>query len=347
ILFFAIGLAAFGNFHGKVQAATLSVCPSGCTYTTFYAAELAAASGDTISISGPTTETQGTSSTGSQKTLTILTNGSPQTININANLTEDLSKGTWTFNDIVFNHLTAATSLFNNSSTAAPLTFTNCGFISNQADAVFSVGISVKPLSFNQCFFIGGASSTAGISIIGPTGTVYIRMQNSIVRDVGSGYAVGEAAASGLNDNFYFCDFVNNLNGLFINNLNNAATITDCIFESTGTTELAVSSGTGKAVTADYCTFSALPAATPPLGLGTHNYVSAAASEFVNATAGSEDLHLLSTASSKGHGLAIGGITTDYPGVTRNTPEDIGAYAYLYPTPTATPTNTPTATPVS
>src|ERR1035438_7639435 len=118
-------------------------------------------------------------------------------------------------------------------------------------------------------------------------------MQNSIVSDVGNGYAVTVQSNHGNADTFYNNDFVNNLHGLYENNANAGAAVTNNIFISTGGSEIVVSTNSGGQILADYNTFKTTPTASADLILGTHNKTSTCAAEFTNCTVGSEDFHLL------------------------------------------------------
>ena len=91
----------------------VTILGTGNTYTTLQLAVAAVSGGQTIQVNGPTTETVAFGAGG--KSFTVQTNGFPQTVNLNANITEDTQGGTISFTNIAFNHLVAVTTLFTNS----------------------------------------------------------------------------------------------------------------------------------------------------------------------------------------------------------------------------------------
>jgi hypothetical protein len=325
-------------------ASLISVCPSGCDYNTLAAAMSGGIGNQIIQLNGPTTET--TAILPGTKSFIIQTSGLPQTIFINANIVEDAEGATLTFNNIIFDHLVPVTTLFTGSWGSDSVTFNNCQFVSNHTDDVFAIGGFLN-VFLNKCSVIGNLNSTSGIKVTSSNN--YIYMQNSIIQDVGNGWAVTETVGHTAKDVFFYDDFVNNEFGLFENNSEGfGAAVTNCISTSAGATEIAVSNPGMVGVSADYCVFKTNPSASVGLALGTHNLISTASTEFVNTTIGTENFNLLASAQSKGNALAgVGGITTDINGLTRNVPDDIGAFAYTGGLLTNTPTNTVTVTPSS
>ncbi len=312
----------------------VTILGTGNSYATLQLAVAAVLTGQTIQVNGPTTETTAFGAAG--KSFTVQSAGLPQTVNLNANITEDTQGGTITFNNIVFNHLVAVTTLFTNSWGAAPVTFLHCQFTSAQTDDVLPV--SGYGYNLVGCQITGNINSTSGINL--KSANDYLYIVDTVIKDVGNGWAITESGGGNNTKNlFYYDDFVNNKNGISIPTGNDSCGVTDCIFTSTGASEVGYTTGGGP-INFDYCTFKTLPTVTGSLTLGTHNKISTAAVEFTNSTAGSENLELISSSQSIGDGIAVSGITADILGTTLNSPPDFGAYAYIAPTATPTPTAT-------
>jgi hypothetical protein len=325
----------------KISVAANVTCGPGQTYTTFAAAVNAAGANGSVTLTGPVTETI---SPNAYAGLMVVTGDGPQTVYLNSvGINYQLSNGGWAVTNIAFVHQVAMSSMLQfTGGNGSSSTFTGCNFISTFADTILNIA-DVHAI-FTNCGFIGNGSVTCGLRLSNYNGQV--NLSKCIIRDIGAGYGYFETTNhDGVLETFYFCDFINNKYGMQLMAGNSAEAVTNCIFASTTTTntsEINSAQGYGTAPVADYCTFRTLPTGgNPVVTLGSHNKTSTANAEFMNAVVGSEDLHLLSTAQSKGSGLAVSGITTDYGGTTLNAPPDIGAFAYISAN---SPTNTPTWT---
>jgi hypothetical protein len=336
--------------------APVSVLGQGVSYGTLFDAGAATDNGNwtnaVIYLTGPVTETGGTVKLESGASVSA-PDSSPQTVFINtASFRLGNKRGSYTFYNIVFQHSVSVTSTsIMNSRSSDTVKFVNCKWISDKADGVYSTVGSNETAIFERCEFIGNGNQK-GVSINNTTSVMFI---NCIFKNLGN---VGlDALNLGAGGYLLNCDFIGSkigircdaLVGSLTNKLTNSFGVTNCAIFVTSSPVTAISNtASGSAiVSVRACVFDS--GFSTQSNVTTSNvYSSSPAAEFVNATSGSEDLHIKDTVSkcyNAGEELNTF-FTNDFENNSRGTVNwDIGAYKYISGgTPTHTKTWTPTDT---
>ena len=174
---------------GIISATTYTVCSSGCDYTTLQNALNNVASGNTIQLNQNITED--ISLDNYSKTLTIQSDSTRRTWTNNSsrNLNFTNSGGyNLTFTNIDFRNNSGSEMVYMNQS--GTLKFYNDTFINSSGSGRLIEMQNGGNMYFYQCELGGNAATVGGIQIqsgVNYPGGIY--MENSIVRDIGNGYA--------------------------------------------------------------------------------------------------------------------------------------------------------------
>lgn len=339
----------------NLYSSYITVCPSGCTYTSMAMGMGNAIDGDTVVLMADIEE----SASLPDKKIII-------TSDTGARVWDCYDDGLTTRNTLTLNGATSYTGvtitgliLDNSSSTggrtvAIPsvsncnVTFDNCIFrrtsgSSTNAGVFYITGGSTNcPVIKNS--IIQGSSTADGIITASTSADYTIFVYNSVIERARIGIR-SDNSTSYIGVKIYNTTFSCNINGAFRKtntSLDIGGEIKNCLFVNNGADITVVQNIHKKYIS--YCAFSKEPY-DAAFGPGCHFGITPSA-EVIDPACGSTDLRMNSNILNKSidNGISIPGINSDIIGVSRDEggSSDIGAYEYDYPdTPTLTNTLTP------
>jgi hypothetical protein len=299
--------------------ATLTVCASGCDYTTLGAAVSAAAAIDiielqvdvteNIAISKNITEICGTNST---ITLNGTGNGAQDTLELQNGIQQLL-----TFRNLIINHSsgTARTIFISSINASGSLKFVDCEIKhtsgTESAYLFCQTNIHAGFFTAERTAFYGNSTADA-VVFNNATTASSIRFDNCGFFDhTGGGHGL-ELTASTANSvlTLNYCNFNNNGQGL---DIDCASTVKNCIFTN-NTTDLDVTGTNFNRADFDYCAFE--EQTDDDVAWGANNIFGITSTdEYVDE--GASNFQLKDTAQCKDAGVSVGGITLDFSNSTR------------------------------
>lgn len=331
IVFLICFLLSFGQGMG----ATLSVCSSGCDYTTIAAAMSAAVSTDIVELRGNISEEvvlnkniagiQGDSPT-SRRTWNSTSAG--DVFQIQSGLNQAM-----TVKDLIMVQDTDAAIIWQPTSGASSaIRFENVQFSYSTARARHfyynSNGNHLGMVTFNRCEFIGNGSASGAMNFDVATNTGAVTVMNSIFR----GFTAANAYGIRMNQNTSNASLYN-LNNTFYGNsvgvsLLGRAVHTNCVFGG-NTDDLGLGGSPVTVLDFSYCAFAEQAGTGGTFGSGCIFGITVG-NEFVNTA--TPDLHVKNaSAQIYNSGTTLAAVTTDFDGIARpqGAAYDIGAFEFL------------------